>query len=68
LIDNNFRRMLGMRGVTLNWVYREEVEPKPCIKYPSIAAEIKAMLILEGNHFEEDAASGGPILLQGHSQ
>jgi hypothetical protein len=46
-----------MQGVTLDWVYREQVEPKPRAKYPSIATEIKATLILSGNHFEEDAAS-----------
>jgi hypothetical protein len=41
----------------LDWVYREQAEPKPGNKYPSIAAEIKAMLVLSGNHFEEDSAS-----------
>jgi uncharacterized membrane protein YgcG len=56
-IDNHFRHTLGVRGVTLDWVYREQVEPKPRVKYPSIAAEIKATLILSGNHFEEDSAS-----------
>jgi hypothetical protein len=56
-IDNHFRCMLGMRGVTLDWVYREQAEPKPRAKYPSLAAEINAMLVLSGNHFEEDAAS-----------
>jgi hypothetical protein len=56
-IDNHFRRTLGVRGVTLDWVYREQAEPKPRVKYPSIAAEIKATLILSGNHFEEDSAS-----------
>jgi hypothetical protein len=56
-INNHFRRTLGVRGVTLDWVYREQTEPKPRVKYPSIAAEIKATLILSGNHFEEDFAS-----------
>jgi hypothetical protein len=57
LINNYFRRTLGVRGITLNWVYREQAEQKPRVKYPLIAAEIKATLILEGNHFEEDTAS-----------
>jgi hypothetical protein len=56
-IDNHFRRTLGMRGVTLDWVYREQAEPKPGTKYPLIAAKLKATLILSGNHFEEDSAS-----------
>jgi hypothetical protein len=56
-IDNHFRCTLGMQGVTLNWVYQEQAEPKPGTKYPSIPAEIKAALILSGNHFEEDSAS-----------
>jgi hypothetical protein len=56
-IDNHFRRTLGVQGVMLDWVYREQAEPKPRVKYPSIAAEIKATLILSGNHFEEDSAS-----------
>jgi hypothetical protein len=46
LIDNHFRRTLGVRGVMLDWVYREQAEPKPCTKYSLIAAEIKAMLDL----------------------
>jgi hypothetical protein len=50
LIDNYFRCMLGVRGVTLDWICREEAQPKPRIKYLSIAAE----LLLEGMHFEED--------------
>jgi hypothetical protein len=54
-VDNFFRRMLGVRGVTLNWIYREEAYPKPGIKYPSIAAELKATLLLEGDHFDEDS-------------
>jgi hypothetical protein len=29
LIDNYFRHTLGMRGVTLDWVYREREEPTP---------------------------------------
>jgi hypothetical protein len=44
-----------MRGVTLDWIYREEVYPNPGLKYPSIAAELKATLLLEGAHFEEDS-------------
>jgi hypothetical protein len=56
-IDNHFRRTPGMRGVTLDWVYREQAEPKPGVKYPSIAVKIKATLVLSGNHFEEDSAS-----------
>jgi hypothetical protein len=50
LIDNYFRCMLGVQGVTLDWICREEAQPKPHIKYLSIAAE----LLLEGMHFEED--------------
>jgi hypothetical protein len=57
LIDNYYRHTLGMRGVTLDWVYREQEEPTPRAKYPSIAAKIKVMLVLSGNHFEEDSAS-----------
>jgi hypothetical protein len=53
--DNFFRRMLGVRGVTLDWIYREEAYPKPGVKYPSIVAELKAMLLLEGDHFDEDS-------------
>jgi hypothetical protein len=34
-IDNFFRGTLGMRGVTLNWIYREEAQPKPGAKHPS---------------------------------
>jgi hypothetical protein len=56
-IDNYFRRTLGVWGAMLDWVYREQAEPKPRIKYPSFAAEIKATLILKGNHFKEDTAS-----------
>jgi hypothetical protein len=56
-IDDYFRRTLSVQGVTLHWVYREQAAPKPQVKYPSIAEEIKAMLLLKGNHFEEDAAS-----------
>jgi hypothetical protein len=55
LIDNYFRRTLGMRGVTLDWVYREQAEPTPWAKYQSIAEELKTMLLLEGAHFEEDS-------------
>jgi hypothetical protein len=55
-IDNHFRRTLGVRGVMLDWVYREQAEPKPGAKYPSIAAELKATLTLSGNHFEEESA------------
>jgi hypothetical protein len=56
-IDNFFRRTLGMRGVTLDWIYREEAYPKPGVKYPSIAAELKATLLLEGDQFDEDSAA-----------
>jgi hypothetical protein len=55
-INNHFRRMLGVWGMTLDWVYQEQAEPKPGVKYPSIAAQNKVMLILSGNHFEEDSA------------
>jgi hypothetical protein len=54
-IDNYFRCTLGVRGVTLYWIYREEAYPKASLKYPSIAAELKAMLLLEGAHFDEDS-------------
>jgi hypothetical protein len=54
-IDNYFRRALGVRGVTLNWVDREDACPKAGLKYPSIAAELKVTLLLEGTHFEEDS-------------
>jgi hypothetical protein len=54
-IDNYFRRTLGVRGVTLDWVYRSEAYPKHGVKYQSIADEIKATLLLEGAHFEEDS-------------
>jgi hypothetical protein len=54
-IDNFFRRTHGVRGVTLNWIYREEAQPKPGVKYPSIAAQLKATLLLEGDHFDEDS-------------
>jgi hypothetical protein len=57
LIDNHVRQMLGVRGVMLDWIYQEQAKPKPRVKYPSIAAEIKAMLVLSGNHFKEDSAS-----------
>jgi hypothetical protein len=56
-IDNFFRGTLGVRGVTLDWIYQEEAYPKPGVKYPSIAAELKAMLLLEGDHFDEDSAA-----------
>jgi hypothetical protein len=56
-IDNHFRCTLGVRGVMLDWVYQEQAELKPRAKYRSIVAKIQATLILEGNHFEEDAAS-----------
>jgi hypothetical protein len=55
-IDNFFRCTLGMRGITLDWIYREEAYPKPGVKYPSIVAELKATLLLEGDHFDEDSA------------
>jgi beta-xylosidase len=32
------------------------VEPKSQVKYPSIVEKIKVTLLLEGPHFEEDAA------------
>jgi hypothetical protein len=54
-MDNYFRRPLGVRGVTLDWVYRDEMYPKAGLKYLSIAAELKATLLLEGAHFEEDS-------------
>jgi hypothetical protein len=54
-IDTYFRRTLGVRGVTLDWVYRSEAHPKHGVRYPSIAHEIKATLLLEGPHFEEDS-------------
>jgi hypothetical protein len=54
-IDNFFRRTLGVRGVTLNWIYREEAQPKPGVKYASIAAQLKATLLLEEDHFDEDS-------------
>jgi hypothetical protein len=54
-IDNYFRRTLGVRGVTLDWVYRSEAHPKHGVRYPSIAHEIKATLLLKGPHFEEDS-------------
>jgi hypothetical protein len=56
-IDNFFRRTLGVRGVTLDWIYREEAYPKPGAKYPSIMAELKATLLLEGDHFDEDSTA-----------
>jgi hypothetical protein len=62
-IDKHFRCMLGVQGVMLGWVYREQAEPKPRVKYPSIAAKIKATLLLSGNHFEEDAASVYPVVV-----
>jgi hypothetical protein len=55
VIDNYFRHTLGVRGVMLNWVYREDAYPKAGLKYPSIAAELKVTLLLEGTHFEEDS-------------
>jgi hypothetical protein len=56
-IDNFFRRTLGVRGVTLNWIYREEAYPKPGVKYSLIAAELKATLLIEDDHFNEDSAA-----------
>jgi hypothetical protein len=44
-----------VRGATLDWVYRSEAHPKHGTKYPSIADEIKATLLLEGAHFDEDS-------------
>jgi hypothetical protein len=52
--DNFFRRTLGVRGVTLDWIYWEEAYPKPGVKYPSTVAKLKATLLLEGDHFDED--------------
>jgi hypothetical protein len=57
LIDNFSRRTLGGQGVTLDWIYWEEALPKRGVKYPSIAAQLKATLLLEGNHFNEDSAA-----------
>jgi hypothetical protein len=54
-IDNYFRRTLGVQGVTLDWIYRDDTYPKAGLKYPSIAAELKATLFLEGAHFDEDS-------------
>jgi hypothetical protein len=54
-INNYFRCTLSVRGVTLDWIYREEAYPKPGLKYPSIAAELKATLLLRGAHFKEDS-------------
>jgi hypothetical protein len=34
-----------------------EAYPKPGVKYRSIAAELKATLLLEGDHFDEDSAA-----------
>jgi hypothetical protein len=53
-IDNFFRRTLGVQGITLDWIYQEEAQPKPGVKYPSISAELEAMLLLKGDHFIED--------------
>jgi hypothetical protein len=61
-IDNFFRRMLGVWGATLNWIYREEAQPKPGAKYPSIAAQLKATLLLEGDHFDEDSAAAYDVV------
>jgi hypothetical protein len=57
LIDNYFRCALAMWGVMLDCVYREQAEPKPRVKYPLIAEEIKVMLLLKGPHFEEEAGT-----------
>jgi hypothetical protein len=62
--DNFFRRTLGVRGVTLDWIYREEAYPKPGVKYPSIVAELKATLLLEGDHFDEDSQAVGLLVRQ----
>jgi hypothetical protein len=56
-IDNFFRHMLGVQGVTLDWIYWEEAYPKPGVKYTSIAAELKATPLCEGDHFDEDSAA-----------
>jgi hypothetical protein len=66
-IDNYFRRTLGVQGVTLDWIYREEAYPKPGIKYPSIAAELKATLLLEGDHFDEDLRAVYDVIAIGTS-
>jgi hypothetical protein len=39
----------------LDWVYREDAFPRAVSRYPLIAAELKATLLLEGAHFEEDS-------------
>ena len=54
-IDNYFRRTLGVRGVTVDWVYREQARPTPRVFYPSIVDELKATFILTGTHFKEDS-------------
>jgi hypothetical protein len=54
-IDNYFRRTLGIRGVTLDRIYREDAFPRAVSRYPSIAAELKATLLLKGAHFEKDS-------------
>jgi hypothetical protein len=54
-IDSYFGRTLGVRGVTLDWVYREQAELTPGMKYRSISDELKATLLLEGSHFIEDS-------------
>jgi hypothetical protein len=54
-LDNFFRRTLGVRGVTLDLIYQDdELPPRYGVKYPSITAELKAMLLLKGAHFEDD--------------
>jgi hypothetical protein len=54
LISSYFRRMLGVHGVMVDWVYREQERPMPRAMYQSIADELKAMIILKGSHFTED--------------
>jgi hypothetical protein len=54
-IDSYFRRTLGVRGVTVDWVYREQARPTPRVVYPSIADELKATFVLTGTNFKEDS-------------
>jgi hypothetical protein len=35
-IDSHFRQMLGVRGVTVDWVYCEQARPTPQAVYPSM--------------------------------
>jgi hypothetical protein len=36
-IDSHFRCMLGVRGITVDWVYHEQARLTPRAVYPSIA-------------------------------